>query len=342
MKKIAIYGAGVYGKAMMYIMLKMGVDVDCFIQTNKPEREALDDIPIYSVDEFFKVIKGNDSWSFAIAIDNVNVCNQIKSRLQKKGIDDKDIIFATSFVKDNISIVSNQYCPICKKYTFFLPYSGDGDNQEFFDRYGVVGGGYRDNAICSNCRRIDRHRFSYLVAQKYINELLDRNEQIDVLHFAPEYDLSDINHECIHYVKADLVPRDNTVEKVDVTDIKFDENSFDIIVINHVLEHILDEKKAISELVRVVRNHGKIICSFPIAHNLLKTIETETLLPPEELLARYGQRDHVRLYGNDFKERIERMGGKVNVLKTGDVISHELIQKYGLLQEDMVVVIEKG
>ena len=227
-------------------------------------------------------------------------------------------------------------------FHFFLPYDGDGDNQDFFEQKGIVGGGYRENAICSYCRRIDRHRFSYITSRKKIEEKINNVNKVKVLHFAPEYDLGILDSERIHYVKADLFPYDESVERVDVTNIRYEDKTFDIVVINHVLEHIVNEEKAVCELLRVIKEDGIVICSFPIAHRIEKTIETKKELSPEELLIQFGQKDHVRLYGLDFVERFNKYGAKVTVLRPKDVVDLNLIDEYGLIENDTILILEKG
>ncbi len=99
--------------------------------------------------------------------------------------------------------------------------------------------------------------------------------------------------------------------KMDITDIQYPPSSFDIILCNHVMEHIPDDALALSELHRVLKPGGWAILQVPIKGD--ETIEDTSPLTPEERLARFGQRDHVRIYGADYRDRLANAGFTVTV-----------------------------
>jgi SAM-dependent methyltransferase len=135
-----------------------------------------------------------------------------------------------------------------------------------------------------------------------------------MLHVAPEYRLGQWlrSWRNVHYVTGDLAnPHVNL--NIDITRIPFPEGVFDAIICNHVLEHILDDAKAISELFRVLKPSGWAILQVPIAQRLAGTYEDPTV---EEAAAReihFGQADHVRVYAMDYVGRLRQAGFDVNV-----------------------------
>ena len=118
---------------------------------------------------------------------------------------------------------------------------------------------------------------------------------------------------------------------------QFADGSFDYVIANHVLEHIPDEAKAFSELKRVLKEDGKLVISFPICTDML-TYEDSSITSREGRLKAFGQEDHVRLYGTDFKERIERYGLDVKVYTPQEILPHEEVKKYALIPDDVMMV----
>jgi len=97
---------------------------------------------------------------------------------------------------------------------------------------------------------------------------------------------------------------EGTIE-MDILDIKYDDNFFDFILCSHVLEHILDDRKALSELFRVLKPGGKGILQVPIEETREHTFEDFSIVNQEERARLFGEQDHVRLYGNDHRKRLE-------------------------------------
>ncbi|WP_008292707.1 class I SAM-dependent methyltransferase [Congregibacter litoralis] len=131
-----------------------------------------------------------------------------------------------------------------------------------------------------------------------------------LLHIAPEACISDRLREAIGagYVSADLFASNVDVQ-MDITDIQLPENSFDSIHCSHVLEHVEDDHKAMTELFRVLKPGGTALLAVPISRQ--ETYEDSTIVLPEERLKAFGQRDHVRIYGLDFADRVAAAGFKV-------------------------------
>jgi predicted SAM-dependent methyltransferase len=99
--------------------------------------------------------------------------------------------------------------------------------------------------------------------------------------------------------------------RLDVTRLPFSADSFDAIYCSHVLEHVPDDAAAMAELHRVLRRPGWAILQVPVLREV--TDEDPTVITPEERLQRFGQQDHVRVYGLDYVDRLERNGFVVYV-----------------------------
>ena len=204
------------------------------------------------------------------------------------------------------------YCPICQtSLQQFLP-------------YGVVP---RPNALCPVCRSVERHRMIWLYFSHETN--LFSSHKKKMLHIAPELcfidKLSRLSQ--IDYLTADLT-HSAAMVKMDITDIQYPDNSFDVIYCSHVLEHVHNDKKAMQEFVRILRPNGWAILQVPI--DAEKTFEDPTVTDPKERERIFGQHDHVRVYGYDYKERLEELGFIVKVVPYLEQFDHKERQYYGL------------
>ena len=172
----------------------------------------------------------------------------------------------------------------------------------------IIGGGPR-NAMCPVCGSSDRERLLFLFLKQKTNLFSHKTK---LLHLAPERNLKRIisKRKNIDYLTADLDPI-NVMEAMDITKIEYPDNSFDAIICNHVLEHIPDDKKAMCELFRVLKPGGWAILQVPISGVLEKTFEDFSVTSPEDRERIFGQKDHVRIYGKDYTDRLTSAGFKV-------------------------------
>jgi predicted SAM-dependent methyltransferase len=202
-------------------------------------------------------------------------------------------------------------CPLCSSdLRTFLPF---GARAPVFASLQVVGGGYRRNARCPICQCLDRERLVYLTLLR-VTDAFEKHTR--VLHVAPELQLSEIlkKQGTVDYVTADLHSTQVMV-KMDISTIQFPDEVFDGIVCNHVLEHIVDDGRAMAELYRVLRPKGWAILQVPISLALDHTYEDFSITTPRAREAAFGQHDHVRIYARDYKDRLEHVGFKVNVIR---------------------------
>jgi len=178
-------------------------------------------------------------------------------------------------------------------------------------------------------------RFEYLCLQQHTDIFTHKNK---VLHIAPELALTKClrKKRNVAYFSGDI-QKGRAMYVVDITDICFGNGDFDYVICNHVLEHVSDDRRALSEMYRVLKPGGKAIITVPIFHMLETTLEHPTA-SDEERLALYGQRDHARLYGKDFPERMQNAGFEVITYSAGMDIPDELIEKYALSKGETVYV----
>lgn len=218
------------------------------------------------------------------------------------------------------------YCPICKNKNVFMP-------------FGIV---QRPNAQCPVCRGVERHRFLYYIYQK---EFLEKKSPIKIMHTAPEKCISDLilNKKNIEYFPTDLHPENYTFincTKEDVTDLTFADESFDFVLSNHVMEHILDEEKFLSELTRVLKKGAKLILTFPIDIKLKETFEDKNIQTDEDRLKFYGQEDHIRVYGLDIIEKLKTKYDAECVFAE-KLLTKDIINKASIISSDIAFVITK-
>ena len=163
-----------------------------------------------------------------------------------------------------------------------------------------------------------------------------------MLHIAPEKQLSKVfmSQTNIDYLSADLDSPLAAV-KMDITNIEQNDNTFDLIICNHVLEHIPDDDKAIAELFRVLKPGGTAILQVPISNTIRKTIEDPSITDPKEREKLFGQNDHVRIYGKDYKKRLERSGFVVSIDDFINELGQRDAHRYGLLQDEKIYLCSK-
>lgn len=217
-----------------------------------------------------------------------------------------------------------------------------------FNEFGEFGVGNRKNARCHKCGSLERHRLLW----KYLNErtdLLTNGSKLKLLHFAPERIFYNIFSELqnIEYCPCDLMPERYAyngkakITQADITDIPFEDNSFDIILCNHVLEHIPDDARAMSELYRVMKKGGWAILQVPIDYSRETTYEDFSITDPQEREKAFGQSDHVRWYGRDYKNRLEKSGFIVNEDDYIHTFSQEEIFRYGFMDSELIYYCKK-
>jgi len=326
-----IYGAGKYGKLLLQYMEKLNEKIDYFVQTEETVVTEVEGVPIISYE---KMVRFEGEKIVFIAIKSPKTAKEIEQNIYSAGNGNISVYQYGSFITENL--LGNKYCIVCgNRPDEFLP---SGIEEDLFKQHHVIGGGYRENCTCPCCGAGDRERWLYYVLK---NKIKIFGKAGRILHFAPEKAIQDYmkQNENLDYYTGDIVPG-WAMHIVDITDIPFKENSFDYIISNHVMEHITDERKAVSEVKRVLKSEGKWIFSFPICTDM-ETYENDAIVSLEDRLKEYGQEDHVRLYGCDYKERFENYGFKLEIFSPEKEMGERDILKYGFIKDDVIIIATK-
>lgn len=211
-----------------------------------------------------------------------------------------------------------------KSYRKFLP-------------YGYVD--IRENVLSPGTLSLERHRLLWLYLEKETDLL---NKPLKVLHIAPEqafYKKFKTNKNWT-YITADLYSPLADV-KADITQLPFEDNSFDFILCNHVLEHIKEDKKAMRELYRVMKPGGIGIFQIPLDKKREISFEDDSITDPIERSRIFGQYDHVRVYGMDYFHKLSNVGFSVQALDYSKKLSNKEIDTYRLEKGELLPIVQK-
>jgi predicted SAM-dependent methyltransferase len=208
-------------------------------------------------------------------------------------------------------------CPVCGNSSVFEPY------------------GYppRAAAKCKTCGALKRHRLLYLYL-KHRTPLFE--EALSLLHFAPNPGLERVFRSLanLRYVTADLYEKADL--KLDITGIDLPDESYDVILCYHVLEHVTEDRKAMRELYRVLKPGGWAVVQVPVSDDP-DTYEDPDIVDPAERLKHFGQTDHVRLYGwRDFEDRLRAAGFQLTVHGYAATLDADTIERYSLDPDEKI------
>ena len=224
-------------------------------------------------------------------------------------------------------------CPFCgRRFARFLP---DRLDIPVLKELQVVGGGF-ESSSCPRCHSTFRERLVYLYLKNKTSLFQDR---LRLLHVAPDRNLRKVLRALpnLDYVSVDL-DSPFAMLRMDITDIQFADASFDVIIGNHVLEHVPDDRKAMKELQRVLAPGGWAVLQVPISLALETTYEDPALTSPREREAKFGQDDHVRIYARDYRDRLEEAGFAVEIYNFSEEFGQALARRYGLQEAESVYV----
>ena len=219
-----------------------------------------------------------------------------------------------------------------------------------FDAFLPFGLIKRTNALCPNCGSLERHRLHWHYMENRTILFSENREKLKLLHVAPELIFYNkfMGNSQIEYLPCDKFEKgyenvypSNTVN-VDITDIQFDDNEFDVIYCSHVLEHVIDDKKAMNELYRVLKPNGWAMLQVPIDNNRECTFEDFSIVVPQEREKYFGQKDHVRIYGKDYKKRLEDSGFTVRVENYIQNFTEEEVFKNGFMMGEEIYICTKN
>tara|TARA_Y200000002_G_scaffold56682_1_gene42015 strand:+ start:349 stop:1113 length:765 start_codon:yes stop_codon:yes gene_type:complete len=238
------------------------------------------------------------------------------------------LIRISFFVKPLVKILmyGNKYTDPIDGSTFraFLPYG-----------YNKI----RNNVLSPSTYSLERHRLLWLYLK---NETSFFKAKLKVLHFAPESALMN-QFKKLKNLSYDTIDLNSPIADIkgDICDLPFLDNSYDFILCNHVLEHIIDDNKAMKELYRVLKKNGIGIFQVPMDYNRDTTFEDFSVTNKKERNKLFGQYDHVRIYGLDFFDRLQKVGFTVERCEYTSKLSKEDIIKFCLPTKEIIPICRK-
>lgn len=328
--KIIIYGLGNRGKEFIQNIIETKEDMELAAVTDsyidKLNYNFMSDIycikPSYIQDyEYDYIVMTPEKYY-----------DEILDKLLAQGITREKIKTLQEFNIDN----GKFFCNLCNNKIFMWNYIGK--DYDVFKNKHIIGAGRRKGG-CPICGSDDRVRFVYYSLKKF-TKIFD-GAGYDVLHFAPEDKISEKLRQ-IHgnsYLSADIVPGRADIE-ADIECLPFPDKKFDYIICNHVMEHVVKEKDAFSELRRCLKKEGILFFSAPICLEE-DTYENPAIHTREDRINYFGQEDHVRLYGRDIVKRIGNYGFEVDEICCLKKVSKEEQERLGFIRDDRVFLCKK-
>lgn len=236
-------------------------------------------------------------------------------------------------------------CNICgNTFNKFIKYHGGNKNiPEFRKKLNLVDSD-RDNFGCPYCPSYDRERHLFMFFDKI--KFWDEIPKLKILHFAPEKNLSKKIRELEprKYVEADFCPNRESIKKIDATDIPYNNDLFDLVICNHVLEHIPEYFKAMSEIHRVLKPNGMAILQTPYSKVLSKNFEDKNIDTDDKRLFFYGEKDHYRIFSEQqFLDDLKKVGFILDLINSRDFFDDQTSSYFGFSNnEDLIRVVKKG
>ena len=218
-------------------------------------------------------------------------------------------------------------CPVCeKKFSKFLSY---GSNVS-----------HRENVLCPYDLTLERHRLMWLYLKNESNFFTEQN--LDVLHIAPEqcfYGKFKAQKN-LNYLTGDLVSPLADIH-FDLHQIPLEDNRFDVVFCNHVMEHVDDPIQCMSELFRVMKPGGWAIMQVPQDMSRATTYEDKSIIDPAEREKHFWQKDHVRLFGRDYPQWLEKAGFVVEVYDVQKNFDKQTIDRFRLMKDELLYIARK-
>lgn len=218
-------------------------------------------------------------------------------------------------------------CNFCGAvYQRFVPEYPTPDIAPAIDAHQVIAG-YGENVYCPQCLSKNRERLIKAAIENYIR----LKPNIRILHFSPEKHLYTwLKQQTSFITTADSAPRfytsiDPHIRHADATKLAFNDKSFDLVIANHILEHIPEDQKAMREIRRILADDGVAILQVPYSATLKTTLEDTEINDPKQQAALFGQRDHVRIYSyTDYIGRLRDAGFTPHILTPEDLAAFRI------------------
>ena len=219
-------------------------------------------------------------------------------------------------------------CPVCERsFSKFLSYGSE-----------VA---HRENVLCPYDLTLERHRLMWLYLNRKTNFFTAN--KLKVLHIAPEQCF--LTHfkkqKNLDYTTADLVSPIADLH-FDLHDIPLEDNQYDVVFCNHVMEHVDDPIRCMSELNRVMKPGGWAIMQVPQDMNRSETYEDKSITSPEEREKHFWQKDHVRLFGKDYPNYLKKSGFKVDEFDLNTEFDATEVSRYRLMKNEILYISKKN
>jgi len=218
-------------------------------------------------------------------------------------------------------------CPVCEKsFSKFLSYGSE-----------VA---HRENVLCPYDLTLERHRVMWL----YLKNKSDffTKKDLKVMHIAPEQCFHSLfkKQNNLDYTTGDLMSPIADLH-FDLHDIPLEDNTYEVIFCNHVMEHVKDDLQCMKELHRILKPGGWGIMQVPIDANRTETYEDWSITDPKEREKHFWQYDHVRLYGLNYPKRLEEAGFKVDIIDFSKELPTETFERYRIPKSELLYVVRK-
>lgn len=222
---------------------------------------------------------------------------------------------------------NNVECPVCERsFKKFLSYGSE-----------VA---HRENVLCPYDLTLERHRLMWLYLRDH--SAFFSKDNLKVLHMAPEQCFHSLfkKQKNLDYLTGDLVSPIADMH-FDLHDIPLEDNQFEVVFCNHVMEHVNDPIQCMKELHRVMKPGGWGVMQVPQDWNRAETYEDPSITSPEEREKHFWQKDHVRLFGRDYPDWLKKAGFSVEEFKAVDHYGQELVERYRLSKEEILYIVSK-
>jgi SAM-dependent methyltransferase len=232
-------------------------------------------------------------------------------------------------------VAADRVCVFCNGMVeAWLPFRiRESDRSPFLKKLQTIGSNV-ERFWCPNCSSIDRERHLLLFLDRL--NIMKRFRGSVVLHMSPEYRLRGYieSHDLGNYIRGDLTPSAEDVQQIDLEQIPYPHETFDLVICNHMLEHVADAELALHEIHRVLKPGGRAICQTPYSPRLTKTFEDPRLQSTDDRLFFYGQEDHVRLFGSDIEHCFTAVGFVGRLVPHAEILPDLDPEQFGINERE--------
>jgi SAM-dependent methyltransferase len=225
-------------------------------------------------------------------------------------------------------------CVFCNKSVeAWLPFRRPHEKSAFLTKLDAVGSN-SERFWCPHCQSIDRERHLRLFLDRL--GIMECVRGGSLLHMAPEYRLRGYveSHDLQAYIRGDLTPQHEGMQQIDLQQISFPDETFDMVICNHMLEHVDDASAALHEIHRVLKRGGRAISQTPFAARLTKTFADPLLQSQDDRLFFYGQEDHVRLFGSDIERCFTDAGFSGRLVPHAEILPDVDPEQFGVNEKE--------